>query len=287
MKTLKGYTEVEIVDFMRSSLPDGAYKKHPTKGYLTTISPAYMRERLTKIFGLFGWGWGLEWNPADTAAREFSTAKGKPRFGFAITQASFWYKLVDDDNNATVVSFQVTGYSDNDNVGDAMAGARTSCISAGAKELLFQLHIYKNTAPPPKRSPIKKGVMPGDGKMNKEHSDIDYQDAEEEIKADSRGSQSPQAQGKRERPSASRGDGLNWREKLEAMARPTLGNVANFATLASNGGYKTDKKGSCAHAMNAISKYDGFPDGWEGNNDTVIKPENAIKVFDWLLERKK
>lgn len=165
--TLKGYDEKEIINLMTTPLGAGAFKRHPTKSYLTTISPAYMRERLTKVFGLFGLGWGLDWNPANTVASEFKTSSGKPRFGFAITQAAFWYKMV-DNGEELIVSFPVTGYSDNDNIGDAMAGARTSCLSAGSKELLFQLHIYKNVNPPKKGadwSKVDERVNPDEVQM--------------------------------------------------------------------------------------------------------------------------
>ncbi len=155
MKTLAGHNLSDISNKMVEPLPVTAFKKHPAKSYLTTISPAHMRERLTRVFGIFGTGWGLDWIPANTERFETTTGRGAARYNFAITQATFWYTLVDDSGEWQRMSFPVTGFSDNDNIGDAMAGARTSAISAAAKELLFQLHIYKNK-PPRRKQEAKK-----------------------------------------------------------------------------------------------------------------------------------
>lgn len=139
-KTLNGFDTQKIIELMLRPLPDKAYKKHGGKSFLTTISPDYTRERLTKIFGLFGIGWGLNWETRNTKEWTSQTTAGKDRYNFAIQQAEFWFSFGTD-----IISFLVTGYSENDNLGDAMKGARTSCISDGAKQLLFQLHIYKDT----------------------------------------------------------------------------------------------------------------------------------------------
>lgn len=144
--TLNGYTTDKILELMQYALPGGAYKTHPTRSYLTTIDPAYTRERLTRVFGLYGYGWGLDWEPVNTLNFETQTKKGDTRYHFAITKAIFWFKFGEDR-----VAFPVTGHSDNDNLGDAMKGARTVCVSDAAKQLMFQLHIYKNEeyhAPP-------------------------------------------------------------------------------------------------------------------------------------------
>jgi hypothetical protein len=138
--TLKGYDIDKVLELMMTPLAGGAFKKHPSKSYLTTISADYSRERLTKIFGLFGLGWGLKWDPANTRDWTTVSAKGKDRYHFALIQAEFWFKLGEE-----IISFPVTGYSENDNLGDAMEGARTNAVGAGAKQLLFQLHIYKGT----------------------------------------------------------------------------------------------------------------------------------------------
>jgi len=151
MKTTKGYPVDEIPEQMSVPLDPSGFKRHPTKSYLTTISPAHTRERLTKVFGTFGYGWGLDWDPDRTNMYETETSTGKTRFNFSLMQAEFWYTLVNDSDDRVIYRFPVTGFSDNDNPGDAMAGARTSAISAGAKELLFQLHIYKNEKAPPKK----------------------------------------------------------------------------------------------------------------------------------------
>lgn len=167
MKTLRGYNETEIVGLMLTPLPDGAIKQHQAKSYLSQISPAYTRERLTEVFGLHGIGWGLDWDPLITDRFETQTSNGKPRYHFALMKATFWFKMIGNDEETTV-TIPVTGHSDNDNIGDAMAGARTSAISAGAKELLFQLHVYKNLSappPPPPSAPPRQAPANGNGKQ--------------------------------------------------------------------------------------------------------------------------
>ena len=137
----------EILQKLQTPLANAAYKKHPSKSYLTTISAAHTRERLTETFGLYGVGWGLRWQVADCEHWTGQTANGKDRYYFFLKQAIFWFRL-DPDN---VVEFSVTGYSDNDNLGDAAEGAQTNAINLAAKRLLFQQHIYKDEAAPAAR----------------------------------------------------------------------------------------------------------------------------------------
>lgn len=145
MKSLKGYDESEITQLMLSPLPQQAFKRHQTKSYLTEISPPFTRERLTKVFGLHGVGWGLKWDPTFTDRYQTETKRGAIRYHFVILQAAFWFKMISDDGDQEIIiEIPVTGGSENDNLTDAMSGARTSAIGQGAKELLFQLHIYKN-----------------------------------------------------------------------------------------------------------------------------------------------
>ncbi len=146
-KTMRGYGPEGVIRLMITALENTAYKTHPTKSYLTTISSDYTRERLTKVFGPFGMGWGLTWDAKNTKQYMTKTDKDKDRYHFALLQADFWYKM-----GADIVSFPVTGYSVNDNLGDAMEGARTNAVSAGAKQLLFQIHVYKNA---PYKSPMQ------------------------------------------------------------------------------------------------------------------------------------
>jgi hypothetical protein len=194
MKTLKGYDETEVIELMLKPLPKNAIKPHQTKSYLSQISPAYTRERLTKVFGLHGVGWGLDWDPMLADRFETSTNAGKVRYHFALLKADFWFKMIVDSSEIETIHIPVTGHSDNDNLGDAMAGARTSAISAGAKELLFQLHIYKNEEPP-KPSASKKSLEVAKGpppwrptkgeffvKATKEFPSLSLEDISDELK---------------------------------------------------------------------------------------------------------
>lgn len=144
--TLRGYDYQQILHLLISPLASNAYKVHQSKSYLTQIDAAHTRERLTKIFGLNGIGWGIDWQPEQTKTFETKTSTGKARYHFVIEKAEFWYIVVIDGANQKI-TIPVTGYSDNDNPGDAMSGATTSLISTGAKALLFQIDIYKSQSP--------------------------------------------------------------------------------------------------------------------------------------------
>jgi hypothetical protein len=133
----------DLIKIMQVPLASDAYKKHGGKSFLTSIDATYTRERLTEIFGPYGIGWGVDWSPDNAKDWMTQTTKGKDRYHFALMQADFWFML-----DGERVSFPVTGYSDNDNLGDAMEGARTNAVSSGAKALLFQLHVYKNAPAP-------------------------------------------------------------------------------------------------------------------------------------------
>ena len=165
MKTINGFAVNDITEQMIAPLDPSGFKRHPTKSYLTTISPAHTRERLTQVFGVYGYGWGLDWKPENTNMYETETSTGKARFNFSLMQADFWYMLINESGDRIQFKFPVTGFSDNDNPGDAMAGARTSAIGAGAKELLFQLHIYKNEQPKrPSKSDDEFNSIPSQAK---------------------------------------------------------------------------------------------------------------------------
>lgn len=161
MKTLTGIEYLSIPDFMANPLTGSAFKTHATKSFLTEINPGHTRQRITECFGPAGIGWGLDFQPENIKTWETQTSGGKTRYNVAILYAEFWYML-DDSDNKQRFKISVTGGSDNDNLGDALSGARTSAIGQGVKELLFQIHIYKNEKPqtqpkkqPPKQQPAK------------------------------------------------------------------------------------------------------------------------------------
>jgi len=54
MKDLKIINN-EIREKLRAEFPKAAYKKHPTKTYLTTLKAAFIFERLNDVFGIGRW----------------------------------------------------------------------------------------------------------------------------------------------------------------------------------------------------------------------------------------
>ncbi len=51
----KKVISAEIREKLRASFPKDAYKKHPTKTFLTTLKAAYIFERLNDVFGIGRW----------------------------------------------------------------------------------------------------------------------------------------------------------------------------------------------------------------------------------------
>ncbi len=69
------------------------------------------------------------------------------------------------------------------------------------------------------------------------------------------------------------------RDTLAETKKPTLKLVADAAVT--SGLYDND-----FHAWNAVKLYDGFPEGFKVQKSTVVKPESAVKIFDFLMNRK-
>jgi hypothetical protein len=68
------------------------------------------------------------------------------------------------------------------------------------------------------------------------------------------------------------------RAKLEENSKPTLGTVTSLVVL--TGLYKND-----SHAMQALESFD-FPAGVEIIAGQRVSLEGALKVYDWLIQRK-
>ncbi len=267
MKTLRGYTPPEAIKLMIEPLGGNAYKPHPTKKYLTTIRSAYTRERLTKVFGIMGMGWGLNWEPENTVRFESKTNSNKTRYHFALLKADFWYVLICDDcdyEDRIICHIPVTGEHDNDNLGAAMSGARTSAIGQGAKELLFQLHIYKDMPPPrknspppppPKRKPLAEPLAepPADVGM-----------PEDEFAATAKPSP----------PTTATNKDAALRAKLEGNNNITFGTIASLAALTNN--YTSEQ-----HALNTMKQRNEAI-----TSDKKTSTTNALAFWDWLMERK-
>jgi hypothetical protein len=159
MKTLTGKTIQEVQELLLEQLPDEAYKPVPHATYLTEISSAYTNEKLTEAFGLRGMGWGVSY---DEDSLIFVDKEA------VIKSARFWYVL-DDEEGKESFEIQVAGSSRNSQVGWAVAGAITACVSKGAAGLRFQEHIYKNQkqAPEPAIGDGKKKPTTKSSQSNK------------------------------------------------------------------------------------------------------------------------
>ena len=57
MKTLTGMTMGEAIEKLKAVLPASAYKAVPGAEGLTDISPAWLTEVVTEVFGPAGAGW--------------------------------------------------------------------------------------------------------------------------------------------------------------------------------------------------------------------------------------
>jgi len=144
-KTLTGIDVGDIPERLDEQLPKGAYAPVPGGAKLTDIDPNYMRIRLTEVFGLCGYGWGFDYEAPDLEYSEFvqKTQTGERHmFKVVLKKMRFWYKLLTDNGNQVVCSFNVTGGNSNNNDAYALKGAITNAIGHAASNLLFQISVY-------------------------------------------------------------------------------------------------------------------------------------------------
>jgi len=109
-------------------LPKEALKQHPTKSFLTVISPIYVLERLNEVFGVGKW----EYRTEPVAVDAPRGSKGKmcvvkgildiPEYGIHLEQY---------------------GGNDNLDMGDAYKGAATDALTKIASYLGIGFDIYK------------------------------------------------------------------------------------------------------------------------------------------------
>jgi hypothetical protein len=143
--TVTGKDLDEVRKLLDAPLPDEAYKKiGGTSLDLTDISPAWTRRALTSIFGLYGFGWGMNHDGADVELTFEAKANGKVAADVAIKRMKFWYVLLDEKNVAKVFSFTTTGSGRNEqgNGGWALKGAMTNALSTAASFIGFQESVY-------------------------------------------------------------------------------------------------------------------------------------------------
>lgn len=144
MKTLNGYPVNELTTILDQPLPRTAYKKIPAGALnLTDIDAGWQRRAFNKVFGLYGIGWGFDFNREDIDLRHEANAKDKV-LPFVRVYGKFWYAYVDKDGQVCRAVFPVTGAnsSQSGNEAYALKGAITNAIGFGASMIGWQESVY-------------------------------------------------------------------------------------------------------------------------------------------------
>jgi len=144
MKTLNGYPVSELTTILDQPLPRTAYKKIPAGALnLTDIDAGWQRRAFNKVFGLYGIGWGFDFNREDIDLRHEANAKDKV-LPFVRVYGKFWYAYADKDGQVCRAVFPVTGAnsSQSGNEAYALKGAITNAIGFGASMIGWQESVY-------------------------------------------------------------------------------------------------------------------------------------------------
>lgn len=121
----------EMVESLQKKLPDWALKQHPTKTYLSVISPMAVIDRLNEVFGIGQWHFTTEFISCDS----FLTAKGNTSYMSAIKGRL--------EIPAYGIILEQYGGSSNDDRGDALKGGGTDSLTKIASYLGIGAEIYK------------------------------------------------------------------------------------------------------------------------------------------------
>jgi hypothetical protein len=103
-----------------------------------------MRKTLNEVFGLCGFGWGYEYDPADMETRNETrkTQSGTREVVVAaLKHLRFWYKVT-DGQETSVCTVDASGGSDNSSASYAMKGAITNALGNAASNIGFQESVY-------------------------------------------------------------------------------------------------------------------------------------------------
>jgi len=144
-KTLTGMTLEEVAVRLDEQLPPDAYKPVPGGADLTDIDPNFMRKTLNEVYGVCGYGWGYDYDPATIRSRtDIRTNRSGKEYTVIIVTLSFlnfWYKLQDGDE-VTICRVPATGSSENSNDAYALKGALTNAIGNAVSNIGFQQSVY-------------------------------------------------------------------------------------------------------------------------------------------------
>jgi hypothetical protein len=144
VKTMTGLSVAEAAAKLDEQLPAEAYTAVPGGADLTDIDPNYMRKVLNEVFGLCGFGWGYEYDPANMEIRsETRQGNGNARnvIVAALKHLRFWYKIT-DGKETSVCTVDASGGSDNSSASYAMKGAITNALGNAASNIGFQESVY-------------------------------------------------------------------------------------------------------------------------------------------------
>jgi hypothetical protein len=172
VKTMTGLSVAEAAAKLDEQLPAEAYTAVPSGADLTDIDPNYMRKVLNGVFGLCGFGWGYEYDPANM---EIHSETRKAQSGTrevvvaALKHLRFWYKITDGKDTSTC-TVDASGGSDNSSASYAMKGAITNALGNAASNIGFQESVYlghrshKTVKAPAQKAPAQKAAAPAPAK---------------------------------------------------------------------------------------------------------------------------
>jgi hypothetical protein len=118
----------EQVKKLFAPLPKEALRQHPTKRFLTVITPIYVLERLNEVFGVGKWEFRTE--PVDVGGQAGNRGKMCVVKGI----------LDIPDYN---IHLEQYGGNDNVDMGDAYKGAATDALTKIASYLGIGFEVYK------------------------------------------------------------------------------------------------------------------------------------------------
>ena len=137
--TLTGMKIMDAIKKLNERLEDKAYKEIPMgKFKLTDISPAYLIEKLTEIFGPCGIGWMYHFDRDD-----INCTVSEP-WQSTVIGFQFYYIVVWGGETHKIGPILATGGSRNSkNIEYALKGAITNALGTAAHRLGWQIDVYK------------------------------------------------------------------------------------------------------------------------------------------------
>lgn len=147
IKTLTGKTMDEVLKHFKRLLPADAYDKVPGGANLTDIAPAFLLESLTEMFGLCGFGWSVDYDPAniklDQITKKRQSGGTYEVYSATVTRLELRFRYYLAGNLCVSDPIVSAGGSENDKPGDALKGALTNALSKCGASLLWQVEVYK------------------------------------------------------------------------------------------------------------------------------------------------